>query len=118
MKHFNEPVVLGASGLRVSLMGVGADSGISCKALEWAFERGINYFYWGSRRRKGMAEAIRSLAPCWRDKMVIALQSYDYTGLALEYTFSKGLRQLKIDYADVFVLGLARSGDGTPRAVV
>ena len=106
MKHFNEPVVLGASGLRVSRMGVGADSGISCKALEWAFERGINYFYWGSRRRKGMAEAIRSLAPRWRDKMVIALQSYDYTGLALEYTFSKGLRQLKIDYADVFVLGM------------
>jgi aryl-alcohol dehydrogenase-like predicted oxidoreductase len=106
MSDFSEPVVLGASGLKVQRMGIGSDSGISASALEWAFERGINYFYWGSRRRKGMKEAIRNLAPRCRDQMVIALQTYDYTGLALEYTFMKGLRQLGLDYADVFILGM------------
>jgi aryl-alcohol dehydrogenase-like predicted oxidoreductase len=86
-------------------MGIGADAGISTRALEWALEHGINYFYWGSRRRPGMKEAIRKLARSRREKMVIALQSYDYTGLALRRTFMQGLRALEIDYADVMILG-------------
>ena len=106
MSDFNASAVLGASGLEVRRMGIGADAGISAAALEWAFERGINYFYWGSRRCKGMRDAIRNLAPRARDKMVIALQSYDYTGLALEHTFTRGLAQLGIDHADVLILGM------------
>jgi aryl-alcohol dehydrogenase-like predicted oxidoreductase len=106
MSAFREPVVLGSSGLMVQRMGIGSDSGISAQALEWAFERGINYFYWGSRRCRGMRDAIRHLAPRCRDKMVIALQTYDYTGLLLEHTFAQGLRQLGIDHADVFILGM------------
>ncbi len=106
MTEFNESIVLGSSGLTVRKMGIGADAGISASALEWAFEQGINYFYWGSRRRKGMKTAIRNLAPRYREKMIIALQTYDYTGLALESTFMRGLKQLRIDYADVFILGM------------
>ena len=106
MNDFSGSVVLGTSGLEVSRMGIGSDSAISAKALEWAFEQGINYFYWGSRRRGGMEEAIRNIVPRGRDKLVIALQTYDYTGLAMEHTFTRGLRQLGIDYADVFILGM------------
>ena len=105
MNDFSERTTLGASGLQVGKMGIGADAGISAPALEWAFERGINYFYWGSRRRPGMKEAIRRLAQTRRDQMVIALQTYDYTGLALRRTFLQGLRALEIDYADVLILG-------------
>lgn len=104
--EFGRPVVLGASGLTVSRVGIGSDAGVPGDALEWAFEQGVNYFYWGSRRKKGMEEAIRRLAPRWREKMIIALQTYDYTGLVLEHTFLRGLKQLKIDYADVFILGM------------
>ncbi len=103
---FSEPVVLGASGITAPRMGIGSDSGVPCEALEWAFEQGVNYFYWGSRRTKGMKEAIRRLAPRWREKMTIVLQTYDYTGLAMEQTFLRGLKQLKIDYADAFILGM------------
>jgi aryl-alcohol dehydrogenase-like predicted oxidoreductase len=106
MNDFGETTTLGASGLQVKKMGIGADAGISARALEWAFERGINFFYWGSRRRPGMKEAIRKLAQKQREKMVIALQTYDYTGLALKRTFLQGLRTLDIDYADVFILGM------------
>ena len=106
MQNFGERVVLGASGLAVRRLGIGADAGISAAALEWAFEQGVNYFYWGTRRTPGMREAIRNLAPRWRDQMVIALQTYDYTGLALEHTFHWGLRKLGIEYADVFILGM------------
>lgn len=102
---FTGTVTLGASGLRTSRMGIGADAGLDAASLEWAFERGINYFYWGTRRTAGMKQAIRTLAPKHRDKMVIALQSYDVTGLAMNYGFRRGLRQLKLDYADVLILG-------------
>jgi predicted aldo/keto reductase-like oxidoreductase len=103
---FSKPVVLGASGLTVARMGIGSDAGVPANALEWAFERGINYFYCGSRRKEGMKEAIRRLAPRCREKLIIVLQTYDYTGLALEHTFLRGLKQLKIDYADAFILGM------------
>ena len=116
MSDFSEHTILGASGLRVRRMGIGADAGISADALEWAFERGVNYFYWGSRRRPGMKQAIRRLAASQPEKMVIALQTYDYTGLALQRTFTQGLRALGIEYADVLILG-NRNGP-VPRRVL
>jgi aryl-alcohol dehydrogenase-like predicted oxidoreductase len=116
MSDFSETTTLGASGLEVRKMGIGADAGVPARALEWAFERGINFFYWGSRRRPGMKQAIRNLASKQREKLVVALQTYDYTGLALEHTFTRGLRALAIDYADVFILGM-RNGP-VPRRIL
>jgi aryl-alcohol dehydrogenase-like predicted oxidoreductase len=116
MRDFNGTTTLGASGLEVRKMGIGADAGVSADALEWAFEHGINFFYWGSRRRPGMKKAIRALARKQREKMVIALQTYDPTGLALGHTFMQGLRTLGIDYADVFILGM-RNGP-VPRRIL
>jgi len=102
---FSGLVTLGRSGLSTARMGIGADAGIDAKALEWAFEQGINYFYWGTRRSPGMRDAIRNLAPRHRDSLIIALQSYDPTGLSTAFTFRRGLRQLGIEYADVLILG-------------
>lgn len=116
MKDFGEQITLGESGLEVGKIGIGADAGISARALERAFERGINYFYWGSRRRPGMKEAVRRLARSRREELVIALQTYDYTGLALRQTFLQGLRALQIDFADVLILGM-RNGP-VPRRVL
>jgi len=100
-----DTITLGRSGLRTRPMGIGSDAGLSASALEWAFEQGINYFYWGTSRTAGMREAIRHLAPSHREEMVIALQSYDVTGLAMDFAFRRGLRQLNLDYADVLILG-------------
>jgi aryl-alcohol dehydrogenase-like predicted oxidoreductase len=116
VNDFSETITLGASGLEVRRMGIGADAGVPDRALEWAFERGINFFYWGSRRRPGMKQAIRKLARKQREKIIIALQTYDYTGLALGRTFARGLRDLEIDYADVFILGM-RNGP-VPRRIL
>jgi len=116
MDDFSGYTTLGASGLEVRRMGIGSDAGVPAHALEWAFERGINFFYWGSRRRPGMKKAIRELAKKQREKMVIALQTYDYTGLALGRTFTQGLRELAIDYADVLILGM-RNGP-VPRRIL
>ena len=41
MNEFNEPVVLGSSGLVVRRMEIEADTDITANAIEWAFEQGI-----------------------------------------------------------------------------
>ena len=105
MTDFDDHVILGRSGLRTRPMGLGSDAGLGARAIEWAFERGLNYFYWGTRRTDGMKQAIRALAPAHRDRMVIALQTYDVTGYAMGHTFRRGLRQLGIERADVLILG-------------
>ncbi len=105
MTDFGDAVALGGSGIRTRRMGLGADHGLPARAIEWAFERGINYFYWGTRRTAGMKKAIRTLAPAHREQMVIALQTYDVTGYAMGHTFRRGLRQLGLDHADVLILG-------------
>lgn len=104
--NLHKPRVLGKTGLLVSRLGVGAGYGIPTNAVEKAYhEYGINYFYWSLPRRAGMKQAIRHLAPTQREKMVIALQSYDHSGLLIERLFDRALRTLQIDYADVLILG-------------
>ena len=103
---FASPVVLGRTGLRVGRIGLGASYGVSALSIERAFhERGVNYFYWGSIRRRGMRDAVRHLAPAHRSGIVVALQSYDRTGLLMAPFVTRGLRALAIDRADVLILG-------------
>jgi len=71
-----------------------------------AFDRGVTYFYHGSRRNAGMAAAIRELVAAGRrDDVVIVLQSYSRLAGLMEMFFTRGLRQLGIDAADVLLLG-------------
>jgi hypothetical protein len=103
---FASPVVLGRTGLRVGRIGVGASYGVSASSIERAFhERGVNYFYWGSIRRGGMRDAVRRLAPAHRSGIVVALQSYDRTGLLMAPFVLRGLRALAIERADILILG-------------
>jgi hypothetical protein len=50
--NFNQPRTLGLTGLEVGRLGIAASYGVPAKAFEEAFERGCNYFYWGSRRSR------------------------------------------------------------------
>ncbi|MBN1533143.1 MAG: aldo/keto reductase [Spirochaetes bacterium] len=103
---FNERRILGRTGLSVSRLGLASGYGIPAKAVERAYaERGINYFFWSTPRNSGMAEGLRALTARGREKMVIALQSYDHSGLLTTRSVDKGLAALGIDYADVLILG-------------
>lgn len=99
--------VLGRTELELGRLGVAASYGAPAEAFEEAFEKGCNYFYYGSgRRRAGMRQAIRNIcARGQRDKLIIAIQTYARLGLLTEKFFQKTLRALKIDRADVFILG-------------
>jgi aryl-alcohol dehydrogenase-like predicted oxidoreductase len=105
-RDFRQPVTLGRTGLRVSRLGVGASYGVGAAALERAFhERGVNSFYWGSRRTRSMRDAIRNLLSVGRARLVIAFQSYDRTGRLMRLFHERGLKALGVEYADVLILG-------------
>jgi len=116
-RPYREHKILGRSGLRVSRLGIGAGYGAPAAAYEKAFhEYRVNYMYWSLSRRGGMKEALLRLTPKHRSELVIALQSYDHAGFLVRNTFERHLRTLKLDYADVLILGWFNSGP--PKRVI
>lgn len=97
---------LGQTGLKVGRLGVSASYGAPTEAFEEAFERGCNYFYWGSKRKSGMRQAIINICHKGkRDELVILIQSYSRSPLLMEVFFKKALKSIDIDSADVLLLG-------------
>ena len=107
---FNEPRVLGKTGLKVGRLGVASSYGASTRAFEEAFERGCNYFYWGSLRKRGMCEAIKNIRKKGkRDELIVVIQSYSRSALLMEAFYRRALDRLQVDYADVLLLGWYRT---------
>ncbi|MBF0529646.1 MAG: aldo/keto reductase [Deltaproteobacteria bacterium] len=103
---FYEQHPLGRTGLSVGRLGVACSYGAPTEAFEEAFERGVNYFYYGSTRKEAMARAIRNItAKGKRDELVILLQSYSRSAALMEFFFRRGLISLGLDHADVLLLG-------------
>ena len=100
-----ERATLGRTGLEVGRLGMAASYGVPAAAVERAFERGVNYFYWGSFRRGAFSSALRHLAP-QRDKFVLVLQSYSRVAGLVGWSIERALRNLHFDHADVLLLGL------------
>ncbi|MCG6916811.1 MAG: aldo/keto reductase [Deltaproteobacteria bacterium] len=107
--NLTQPTVLGRTNLKVGRLGVASSYGAPCKAFEEAFERGCNYFYWGSIRKSGMGEAIKNI--CGRGKrndLIIVIQSYSRSASLMELSCRRALKRLALDYGDVLLLGWYR----------
>lgn len=100
-----ETRVLGRTGLAAGRLGMAASYGVPTAAVERAFERGVNYLYWGSFRRGPFSQALRNLKP-QRDRMVLVLQSYSRVAGLMGPSVEMALRKLGFDRADVLLLGL------------
>ena len=97
--------ILGRTGLEAGRLGMAATYGVPAPAVERAFERGVNYLYWGSFRKSPFGQALRNLKP-QRSRMVLVLQSYSRVGGLMRGSIEAALRQLSFDFADVLLLGL------------
>lgn len=97
--------VLGRTGLSVTRLGVSSGYGVPGAAVERAFEQGVNYLYWGSRRSDSFAGALRNLASK-RDQFVLVIQSYSRVAGLMGWSLERALRALRFDYTDVLLLGL------------
>jgi aryl-alcohol dehydrogenase-like predicted oxidoreductase len=92
--------------LVVGRIGLGSSFGVGPEGLAYAFDHGINTFYWGSIRRRGFGRGIRELARRHRERIVVVLQSYTrWPPGWMRLTFEAGLRRLGLDHADVLLLG-------------
>jgi len=106
---FNEPVILGRTGLHVGRLGISSSYGAPAAAFEEAFERGCNYFVMGSfmkGRSKEMIQAIQNITRKGdRDKLVVCLMEYTHSYMIGKGHFYKGLRKLGLDHVDVLMMG-------------
>lgn len=98
-------VMLGATGLSVCPLGLGASYGVSGFEVERAFERGINYLYWGSHRKPDFGRAVRKIAQRDRERVVIAVQSYTRVAALMQPSLERALRHLNTDHVDLLCLG-------------
>jgi aryl-alcohol dehydrogenase-like predicted oxidoreductase len=100
-----EHVTFGRTGLHVSPIGLGSSYGVGGKDLERAHERGINFFFWGLRRRGDFGRGLARLAARDRSRVVIAAQSYTRVAWLMRPSLERVLRALKTDHVDMLGLG-------------
>ena len=97
--------LLGRTGLEVGRLGVASGYGVPGAAVEEAFERGVNYMFWGSRRSDSFGAALKRLR-AHRERIVLVVESYTRAGSLLSLSLERALRTLSFDYTDVLLLGL------------
>jgi len=106
---FNEPVILGRSGLKTGRLGISSSYGAPAAAYEEAFERGCNYFVMGSfmkGRSREMIKAIQNITKKGdRDKLVVCQMEYTHSYMIGKGHFYKGLKKLGLEYVDALMLG-------------
>lgn len=96
---------LGRTSIEVAPVGLASAYGISGSEVERAFERGIDFFYWGSARTPWFGGALRRLGARHRERMRVVVQSYARWPSQIERSLDGALSDLRFDYADVLLLG-------------
>ena len=103
---------LGKTGLQVSPLGIGGGSGISNADLLYAFECGINYFFFSSDLHhffyQKSAQALKKLCgqgSSVRERVVLATVSYVNNPNKLPAVLTDLFSELGVDYIDVFHWG-------------
>jgi predicted aldo/keto reductase-like oxidoreductase len=107
--NFREPVILGRTGLRVGRLGIASGYGAPAVGIEESFERGCNYFTWGTvikGYKPEMCQALKNImAKGQRDRLVLAMFSYAHNNFFTERMLRRGLKSAGLDHADVLILG-------------
>jgi aryl-alcohol dehydrogenase-like predicted oxidoreductase len=106
---FNEPTTLGRTGLKVGRLGIASGYRAPTEAIEEAFERGCNYFTWGTVVKgfvPTMAQALRNIAAKGgRDGLVLSMFTYAHWPFMTERLFRRGLKSVGFDRADGLIIG-------------
>ena len=97
---------LGRTGLEVGRLGVAASYGVPGSAVEWAFERGADYMFWGTPADASTFGAALKNLRAQRERFVLVIESYTRVAGLLGWSLERALRSLSFDRADVLLLGL------------
>lgn len=111
---------LGKTGFNVSPLGIGGGSGIQSDDLLYAFDRGINYFFYSSDLHhfwySRSVAALRQLCgrgSTTRSSVVLATVSYVRDPRLLQAVIVDQLLELGTDYIDIFHWGWIYDGTNT-----
>jgi predicted aldo/keto reductase-like oxidoreductase len=111
---------LGRTDLTVSCLGLGGGGSISSEDTLYAFDQGINYFFYSSDLHhyiySSMSGALRQLCgrgSSVREKVVLASVTYIKSPEAAMAALLDQFVELGIDYIDVFFWGWIGSKDGS-----
>jgi len=100
---------LGKTGLEVGRLGISSSWSAPAEAFEEAFEKGCNYFTWGTvikgRSNEMQKAIINIIKKGQRDKLVLSMVSYAHDNFFTKHFLKKGLKSIGTDYADVLFLG-------------
>ena len=109
----------GRTDLAVSCLGLGGGSGIKSEDTLYAFDRGINYFFYSCDLHhytySSMSNALRQLCgrgSSEREKVVLATVTYIKNPEAVISSLFDQFKELGIDYIDVFFWGWIGANDG------
>ncbi len=103
MSSFGERT-LGRTGRRVGPVGLGSSYGLAGRDVERAFDRGVSFFLWGSRRTADFGRGLRAVARKDRARATIAVQTYARAAWTMPWSVDRALRALGTDYLDVLCL--------------
>lgn len=110
---------LGRTDLTVSCLGIGGGGSISSEDTLYAFDQGINYFFYSSDLHhyiySPMSDALRQLcgrSSSVREKVVLATVTYLKGTEAATAALLDQFTELKMDYIDVFFWGWIGHNDG------
>lgn len=105
-----EPVIFGKTGVKIGRLGIAANYGLNSKGIEEAFEKGCNYFLYGSMLKgysDEMAKAINNIIKSGkRERLFISAITFWHNSLLHRISIKKALKKLETDYLDAVILGL------------
>lgn len=116
MSEFLEKREIGKTGLVSSRLGIGSTFNAPASAIEKAFERGINYLYWGTVRQPDFAQAMRNLERTHRDDLILTIQSYSNDPETIEAEVAQCIKEAGIGHFDFLLLG-SRNSEPGPRYI-
>ena len=107
--NFGEKRILGKTGLKIGRLGISSSFGVPANAIEEAFERGCNYFTWGTfvkGHSDEMKIAIQNIIKNGkRDELVLSYYTYAHNNYFSEKYLHKKLKAAGTDHVDVLLLG-------------
>jgi predicted aldo/keto reductase-like oxidoreductase len=106
---FNEKISLGKTSLKAGRLGISSSFRAPAQAFEEAFEKGCNYFTWGTfikGRSPEMKKAILNITQKGqRDNLILVMLTYAHNPSLTEHFLKRGLQALGIEYTDVLIIG-------------
>jgi aryl-alcohol dehydrogenase-like predicted oxidoreductase len=109
-------------GRPVHRLGLALNYGLDPRGFDVAVERGVNFFFYTQLRTSGLVPSLRRVLKADRDKFVVAAgPSMAFFGGSVRKAAENRLRELQVDYLDVFQLFWLGVGsawtDGTVEAL-